>query len=207
MRGAIHHKCQRGSWPGWGLDDYPSRYVVNWFVGELAAKKLSELMCQVVPRKVVQDAPALPASVEHHHKTRLLWRASKSSHPHAKGAVPTPSYTDLLADMVDLRLPNQRAINEEAGWRGRGRMRLDDPRDPVVVVGIGVYLSPRRYALVIHLPCEPARHDRWSRSAFASGCPPAGLRIAIIGQKHMRSKRAPDVALARDTTGWPADQR
>ena len=73
------------------------------------------LISQIAAGEVVEDASTLSSTIQGHHQARLLRRAPKTRQAEAEGAVPAPRNTQLFADMLDLRLPNQRTVSEDAG--------------------------------------------------------------------------------------------
>src|SRR5262249_19052809 len=96
-------------------------------------------------------AGALTAPIQRHHEARLLWRSPKTLDAEAERSMPASCHPHLFSDMRDLWLPDERAIREQLRGEAWRRASFDDPIDPLVILGIGVQHSARRYASVRHV--------------------------------------------------------
>src|SRR5262245_23906363 len=103
----VHDKSQCCNRARSGLDGNPARHAVDGFSCEFAAKQLVELVLDVRRRQVVEHAGTLSAAVEGHHEARLLRSAAETRHSKAEGSMPPSGDTEFLANMLELRLPDQ----------------------------------------------------------------------------------------------------
>ena len=96
-------------------------------------------------------------------KSGLLGRSPEALDAKAKRPMPTPGHAETLSHVLDLRLPDQRAVGEQLRWTMWRRMGVDDPLDPCVIVGIGVQSCARRQSCIWN-DLMHASHMRWCES-------------------------------------------
>src|SRR4051794_36917341 len=110
---AVDDEGNGPNWTGIRLDCNPSRHVVGRFNAHLAPDKLAQVLDSVGLRNPVQDASALTASVEHHHQAGLFLSSTPAGDFETKRAMPTPRCSDVLLDVINLGLPDERAVSKE----------------------------------------------------------------------------------------------
>src|SRR5829696_10362918 len=84
----VHHESDGPQRPLLGVYSDPSREIVGRLHMNLAPNQLAELRFEVLGREPKENTLALTSTVERHHETGLLLRASEPRNPEAERAVP-----------------------------------------------------------------------------------------------------------------------
>ena len=176
------------------LDLDPARQVVRRLGDELPPEQLAERRFRRVIGEAEQHAAALPAAIHRHHQARHIGGAAKPRDAEAERAVPAMRTAHPLLDMVDFRLPDQRAAGKEP-QRAVGGAPGEHVRNDGVVFGIGEILEIGVASGIGDEPFRP-RHEIRGQNQRPSRHPPCSLsqspkaRSSFVYQNHGPGKPA-----------------